>query len=418
MVPPERPICATAPPMCCGRPATKHIDPDGWYRRWRPDRRATRVLSPMSTCKACAQAFGLSDRTHSLQCLDPPKPSRALSAKVARLHSQASWYRLERPICVIDRTTPVELHSDIVARSRGPYSLNPPKQLIACCIAGASQQCSCPSFRPDGWYRRCCPNRRQPDPRPVTTAAHIRCMVSQTSSPERVPACTRVQILAFSPIMVSPERRICVTTATLRNLPTLRGGGPVRPPPMYSAVLSMTRACPSSSEEVAVVVREKACLSPPQWDAQPSNAQDQGTTRCNQTSSTELWTQQSGSLHAHRSFERSDKIELQVCVPPTTTSISKVKPCDADLHTCASTPMRCGQPTTNLRLGLPLHAASKDLADDTHVPRECLHSGGQYPQCRPHQADPALLSSLGIWPPARPSYRSRRTTNAWQPRHK
>ena len=31
--PTDHGIAGTAPPMCCGQPATKHIDPDGWYRR-------------------------------------------------------------------------------------------------------------------------------------------------------------------------------------------------------------------------------------------------------------------------------------------------------------------------------------------------------------------------------------------------
>ena len=29
----RRPNSATAPPMCCGQPTTKHSNPDGWYRR-------------------------------------------------------------------------------------------------------------------------------------------------------------------------------------------------------------------------------------------------------------------------------------------------------------------------------------------------------------------------------------------------
>ena len=86
----------------------------------------------------------------------------------------------------------------------------------------------------------------------------------------------------------------------------------------------------------------------------------------------ELWTPQWQLTCTSKFREKRPKLNSK-CVPANDNPISKAKPCDADLHTCASTPMRCGQPTTILRLGLPLHAASKDLADDTHVSRECLH---------------------------------------------
>ena len=94
------------------------------------------------------------------------------------------------------------------------------------------------------------------------------------------------------------------------------------------------------------VMRGGEPFSPPPWEAQPSNAQP-NTTRCIKPSRT-VDSKVAVDMHIEVSREAT-KLNSK-CVPPTTTSISKAKPCDADLHTCASTPMRCGQPTTILRL--------------------------------------------------------------------
>ena len=97
------------------------------------------------------------------------------------------------------------------------------------------------------------------------------------------------------------------------------GGRAIPLPPMYSRS-SMTKP---------PVMRGGEPFSPPQWDAQPSNAQP-NTTRCIKPSRT-VDSKVAVDMHIEVSREAT-KLNSQ-CVPPTTTSISKAKPCDADPHT-------------------------------------------------------------------------------------
>ena len=81
-------------------------------------------------------------------------------------------------------------------------------------VAGASHLCSCPI-----------PTRRMVSPKRPNRGNPTLLLHTPTAWYRRAsrsgPTCTRVQIVVFSQIIVSPGRPICARTASLWNIPTL-----------------------------------------------------------------------------------------------------------------------------------------------------------------------------------------------------
>ena len=97
MVSPERPNSATAPPKCCGQPATKHSDPDGWYRRSVPtvgNQARTSPRKPRTpTARYRRSVPSETEPTHV--CLSPARPTNHGIAGASRSRQRSPQSHLE-----------------------------------------------------------------------------------------------------------------------------------------------------------------------------------------------------------------------------------------------------------------------------------------------------------------------------------
>ena len=160
----------------------------------------------------------------------PDAPRKGVKLHQHEVSNSSSGYPPTKTEDIADASRPSDTQSEIDHdRPRTPsqgVAKRPERCRPVPCVSRL------PSHRP--WYHRSVPSVQfQSDPtdgiRNVPTVGNPTLHGTTVHTPtawchmasRAVPTCTHVENVAFSQIMVSPERPICVATTPYRNLPTL-----------------------------------------------------------------------------------------------------------------------------------------------------------------------------------------------------